>query len=68
MPPGERVDILLPVLVLTAPVLLIVFLALAFGRRLSGSCGGLDAEGRCARCGKPAAEIPKLQRRQEPCP
>ena len=61
-------DILLPVLVFTVPVLLIVFLAVAFGKELSGSCGGLDAQGKCSRCGKPAAEIPKLQDRQEPCP
>ena len=59
--PENAVDILLPMLVFTVPVLLIVFLAVAFGRRLSGSCGGLDAGGKCSRCGKPAAEIPKLQ-------
>ena len=64
---NDAVDVLLPVLVFTVPVLFIVFLAVLFGRKLSGSCGGLDADGRCSRCGKTAAEIPKLKDR-EPCP
>jgi hypothetical protein len=46
---------LLPILVLTVPVLAIVALALA-GRRLSGSCGGMSADGSCQRCGKGAGE------------
>jgi hypothetical protein len=49
---------LLPILVLTVPVLAIVVLALAFGRRLGGSCGGVGADGRCTRCGKPGDEMP----------
>ncbi len=66
--PENAVNILLPVLVFTAPVLLIVFLTVAFGRKLSGSCGGVDADGRCSRCGKPAPEIPTSSDRRESCP
>ncbi|MFN7591326.1 MAG: hypothetical protein ACK501_19900 [Planctomycetota bacterium] len=43
--------VLLPILVFTVPVLAIVFLALG-GRRLSGSCGGMNPDGSCQRCGK----------------
>jgi len=48
-------EFLLPILVFLVPVLAIVALALFFGRRLSGSCGGVGADGTCTRCGKPAA-------------
>ncbi|MCA8965759.1 MAG: hypothetical protein H6838_18425 [Planctomycetes bacterium] len=48
-------SVLLPILVFTVPVLAIVFLAMG-GRRLSGSCGGLSADGSCSRCGKAAGE------------
>jgi len=51
-------EFLLPILVFLVPVLAVVALALFFGRRLSGSCGGVGADGSCARCGKPAAEMP----------
>jgi hypothetical protein len=51
-------DFLLPILFLAIPVFAIVVLAVAFGRRLSGSCGGVGTDGRCSRCGKPAAEMP----------
>lgn len=60
-------DYVLPVLILTVPVLAVVLLALAFGRRLSGSCGGVGADGRCSRCGKPAAEMPARKERRESC-
>ena len=60
-------DLILPVLVMAVPVLAVVLLAVFFGRRLSGSCGGVGADGSCARCGKPAAEIPGLRERGE-CP
>jgi hypothetical protein len=43
--------VLLPILVFTVPVLAIVLLALG-GRRLSGSCGGMNPDGSCQRCGK----------------
>jgi hypothetical protein len=46
---------LLPILVITVPVLAIALLALG-GRRLSGSCGGMNADGSCQRCGKAAGE------------
>ncbi len=48
---------LLPILVFSLPVLAIVFLALG-GRRLKGSCGGMNPDGSCARCGKPAEAMP----------
>ena len=51
-------QILLPIVLFTVPVLVIVLLATALGRRLSGSCGGVGADGSCTRCGKPAAEMP----------
>ncbi|MCA8975588.1 MAG: hypothetical protein KDC98_12770 [Planctomycetes bacterium] len=44
---------LLPIFVFTIPVLAIVVLAIG-GRRLSGSCGGLSADGSCNRCGRAA--------------
>jgi len=43
--------VLLPILVITVPVLAIVLLAVG-GRRLSGSCGGMNPDGSCQRCGK----------------
>jgi len=55
--------VLLPILVITVPVLAIVFLALA-GRRLSGSCGGMSPDGSCQRCGKP----PGPAAPERPCP
>lgn len=54
-------DFLLPILVGTVPVLLIVALAIFGNRRLAGSCGGVTPDGKCSRCGKPAADIPALQ-------
>jgi hypothetical protein len=56
-------EFLLPILVFLVPVLAVVALALLFGRRLGGSCGGVGPDGTCVRCGKPAAEIPKLASR-----
>ena len=50
-------NLLLPILVFTVPVLAVVFLALS-GRKLSGSCGGTDPNGRCNRCGKAADAMP----------
>jgi hypothetical protein len=47
------VSYVLPILVFTVPVLAIVLLAVG-GRRLSGSCGGLSADGSCRRCGRTA--------------
>ncbi|MEO0481800.1 MAG: hypothetical protein AAF196_20225 [Planctomycetota bacterium] len=47
---------LLPVLLFLIPVLAVVLLATAFGRRLSGSCGGQD-NGPCATCGRSAEEV-----------
>lgn len=60
-------DYVLPVLILTVPVLAVVLLAVAFGRRLSGSCGGVGPDGRCSRCGRPAAEMPAQEGRPESC-
>ena len=51
-------DLLLPILLFMLPVLVIVVLAMAFNRRLSGSCGGVGPDGGCSRCGKPASEMP----------
>lgn len=48
-------NFLLPILVLTVPVLAIAALALN-GRSLSGSCGGKNPDGSCSRCGKAARE------------
>ena len=56
-------EFLLPILVFLLPVLAVVALALFFGRRLRGSCGAVGQDGTCVRCGKPAAEIPKLEER-----
>ncbi|MEQ1634580.1 MAG: hypothetical protein ABL997_19530 [Planctomycetota bacterium] len=47
-------NILLPILVFSLPVLAIVLLALS-GRKLSGSCGGMNKDGSCSRCGKTAS-------------
>ena len=52
-------DLLLPIVVMAVPVLAIVVLAVVFGRRLQGSCGGVGPDGTCPRCGKTAAEIPE---------
>ncbi|MBK8978396.1 MAG: hypothetical protein IPM29_21045 [Planctomycetes bacterium] len=49
-------DFLLPILLFMVPVLAVVLLATAFGRRLRGSCGGVGSDGSCTRCGKPAVE------------
>jgi len=51
------VNVLLPILVLAVPILVIVSIAIVGGRRLSGSCGGVGPEGKCARCGATAPEI-----------
>lgn len=56
-------SVLLPILVISVPVLAIVALALG-GRRLSGSCGGMSPDGSCQRCGK-TADQPETG---EPCP
>ena len=45
---------LLPILLLAVPVLVVVVIAVAFGRKLSGSCGGASPDGTCMRCGKRA--------------
>ena len=52
---AETVSFLLPILVITVPVLAIAFLALQ-GRSLAGSCGGMNPDGSCSRCGKAAGE------------
>lgn len=49
-------EVLLPVLLFLVPVFAVVLLATAFGRRLSGSCGG-QGGGDCGVCGRSAAEI-----------
>jgi hypothetical protein len=51
-------QILLPIVFFTVPVLVIVLLATAFGRRLQGSCGGVGVDGKCTRCGKVAEDMP----------
>ena len=51
-------DLIVPVLGMAIPVLVVVSLAVLFGRKLSGSCGGVGADGKCSRCGKPEAEMP----------
>jgi hypothetical protein len=48
-------SVLLPILVFSVPVLAVVLLAMG-GRRLSGSCGGMNKDGSCQRCGKPPGE------------
>ncbi len=60
-------DLILPVLGMTVPVLVIVCLALLSGRALSGSCGGVGADGKCTRCGKPATEMKKLRTSRSEC-
>jgi hypothetical protein len=54
---------LLPIVLLAVPVLVVVGLAVLFGRRLSGSCGGASPDGSCSRCGKPAEALPDGARR-----
>jgi hypothetical protein len=54
---GPVSNLLLPILVFSVPVLAIVLLALS-GRRLSGSCGGMNKDGSCQRCGKTASDLP----------
>ncbi len=56
--PGIRpvFDFVLPILMMAVPVFLIVTLALLFGRRLSGSCGGM-ADGSCGKCGRSGDEV-----------
>ena len=54
-------NLLLPILVLTLPVLAIVLLAVYGGRRLSGSCGASGPDGKCGRCGAPGAEVDRLR-------
>ena len=49
-------DFVLPILMMAVPVFLIVTLALLFGRRLSGSCGGM-ADGTCSKCGRSGDEV-----------
>ena len=53
--PGPSVSFLLPILVITLPVLAIAVLATK-GMRLSGSCGGMNPDGSCQRCGKPVSD------------
>lgn len=53
---------------MSLPVLLVTLLALKFGRRLTGSCGGIGADGMCTRCGKSAAEMPTEGRNSQSCP
>jgi hypothetical protein len=60
-------DLIVPVLAMAVPVLGVVVIALVSGRRLSGSCGGVGPDGRCSRCGKPAAEIPEPGSNRGPC-
>jgi hypothetical protein len=55
-------EILLPIVLFTVPVLVIVLLATAFGRRLKGSCGGMAPDGTCSRCGRTAEEMPPAGR------
>lgn len=59
---------LLPLLVVALPILAIVLLAVAGKRRLSGSCGGVGADGSCVRCGKPATDVDKLRAEGQSCP
>lgn len=61
-------EILLPIVLFTVPVLLVVVLATAFGRRLRGSCGGVGPDGSCSRCGRPAEEMPPSGRAGECTP
>ncbi|MCA8941933.1 MAG: hypothetical protein KDB80_05170 [Planctomycetes bacterium] len=60
------IDYLLPILLFALPVFAVVALTAGRGKELKGSCGGVGADGKCSRCGKPAAEIPA--RKSEPCP
>ncbi|MHC5066310.1 MAG: hypothetical protein ACYTG5_20315 [Planctomycetota bacterium] len=53
---------------MSLPVLLVTLLAVKFGRKLAGSCGGIGADGMCTRCGKPAAEMPTEDRNSQSCP
>jgi len=54
---GPVSNLLLPILVFSIPVMAIVLLALS-GRRLSGSCGGMNKDGNCNRCGRTAQDGP----------
>lgn len=52
---AKTVSFLLPVLVITVPVVAIALLAMK-GKSLAGSCGGMNPDGSCSRCGKAAGE------------
>ena len=58
------IQYLLPIVLFVVPVLVVVGLALLFGRKLSGSCGGVGSDGSCSRCGKPADPATDGARRQ----
>lgn len=65
------VDLILAILGFTAPVLVVVLLAVAFNRRLAGSCGGIGADGKCGRCGRGAEEVERMRSAtagEERCP
>ena len=53
-------NILLPILVLSVPVLAIVLLAVYGGKRLAGSCGAMNPDGKCSRCGAPPADAQRV--------
>ena len=59
-------DYLLPIVLFALPVFAVVALTVGRGTELKGSCGGVGADGKCSRCGKPAVEMPT--RKTEPCP
>ncbi len=63
------IDYLLPIVLFLVPVMIVIALTVGRGRELTGSCGGVSPEGRCTRCGKPAAEMPPPRSaKTESCP
>jgi hypothetical protein len=58
---NQNVNFVLPILVLAIPVLAIVLIAICSGRRLSGSCGALGPDGKCARCGVAQPDVERLR-------
>lgn len=52
------ISYLLPVALILVPVAAMILLTAGRGKELKGSCGGVGNDGKCSRCGKPAAEMP----------
>lgn len=61
------VNILLPVLVLSVPVLAITLLAVLGGKKLAGSCGAMNPDGKCSRCGVSADDAQRAAQAGRNC-